>query len=106
VRDDFLKFQQLGAQVVVIARHDEERVRTYWQEHHLPFPGIPDPDAKLGDLYHQQWSLFKLGLMPALFVVDRDGKIAYAYYSKSMSDIPSNEAVFGVLRELQKKSSE
>jgi len=35
--------------------------------------------------------------MPALFVIDRAGKIVFSYYSKSMKDIPANDIVIGML---------
>jgi peroxiredoxin len=101
MRDDADKFTALGAQIVVVARHDEERVREYWADNRLPFAGIPDPEARLGTLYKQQWHALKLGLMPAMFLVQPDGRLAYVYYSNSMADIPSNKKVLDVLRQLR-----
>ncbi len=97
MRDDYAKFTERNAQIVVVARHDAMKMKSFWLEYKLPFTGIPDPDAKLGNLYHQQKKLLKLGLMPAMFVIGKDGKIAFAYYSNSMSDIPKNEDVLKVL---------
>lgn len=100
MRDDHEKYLSRGARIVAVARHGSEDVKRYWSENRLPFMGVPDPDGRLGDLYRQQWKLLKLGLMPALFVVDRNRKIACACYSVSMSDIPSNETVLGVIDRL------
>ncbi|MCK4466957.1 MAG: hypothetical protein KAU60_01245 [Desulfobacterales bacterium] len=52
---------------------------------------------KVANLYKQQWKLAKLGLMPALFVINREGEIVFSYYSKNMKDIPANDVVIGVL---------
>lgn len=48
----------------------------------------------------QEVKPLKLGRMPALLIIDKEGIIRYAYYSDSMSDIPENEVVFEVLKNL------
>jgi len=93
MRDDHEKFTAAGATIVAVARHTPEQMREYWTENKLPYIGVPDLKAELGELYKQQWKALKLGLMPAMFVVDAKGKIAFAHYSKGMSDIPSNQTV-------------
>ena len=37
--------------------------------------------------------------MPALFVIDRQGLVAYARYGSSMMDIPDNRDILEVLRQ-------
>ncbi len=59
--------------------------------------GVPDADGKLANLYGQEWKIVKLGRMPALFVIDRQGALAFAQYGKSMSDIPENNEMLKVL---------
>jgi peroxiredoxin Q/BCP len=66
----------------------------------MPFTGLSDVGSKIADLYSQEVNLLKLGRMPALFVIDRDGRVVYSHHGSSMSDIPSNEEVLGVLRGL------
>ena len=100
MRKDHDAFTEAGATIVVAARHDADKMRAYWTDHKLPYVGVPDPDARLGKLYDQQSKLLKLGLMPALFVIDQSGAIAYAHYSKSMSDIPANATVLAQIRAL------
>jgi len=97
MKKDFAEFAAYDAQIVVVVRDKKEKVAEYWQENELPYFGVPDPDATLGNLYGQQWKALKLGLMPANFVVDRQGRIAFAHYSSGMSDIPSNESVLKIL---------
>jgi len=102
MRDSIDHFHSMDARVVVVARHDAAQMRAFWKEHKLPFIGIPDPQGTIGKQYGQQWKPLRLGLMPALFIVDRDGLIAQAHYSKGMSDIPSNEDLFSDLRQLKR----
>ena len=76
----------------------------YWQEHNLPFPGLPDPDKRVSSIYKQEVNLFKLGRMPLNAVVDRTGHIRYIHYGYSMSDIPDNETLLQVIDELNASS--
>jgi peroxiredoxin Q/BCP len=97
MKKDYNKFVAKKASVVVVTPHDAEKTLNYFSKNNLPFYGIPDPEGKVADLYKQQWKLFKLGLMPALFVIDRAGKIVFSYYSKNMKDIPDNDTVISLL---------
>ncbi len=54
-------------------------------------------DHKIANLYKQHWKLTKLGLMPALFVINMAGKIVFSYYSKSMKDILANDLIIRFL---------
>lgn len=48
----------------------------------------------------QEVKTLKFGRMPALLVIDKQGIIKYAYYSDSMDDIPENEELFEVLKNI------
>lgn len=97
MKKDYSKFVAKNASIVVVAPHDVEKTSKYFSKNKLPFYGIPDPDHKLAELYRQQWKLTKLGLMPALFIIGKKGKIVFSYYSKNMKDIPANDLVIGLL---------
>jgi peroxiredoxin len=94
---DYESFEELGTRIVVFTRHDEERMRKYWEESKFPFGGVSDPAGEIGKLYGQQYKLLKMGLLPAQFVIDRQGKIIFVRYGSSMSDIPDNEDILHVL---------
>ncbi len=66
------------------------------------FPIYYDNNKEVVKKLHQEFKIRKLGRMPALFIVDKEGIIQYAYYSDSMSDIPKNKALFEVLEKLNK----
>jgi len=97
MKKDYSKFVAKNASIVVVAPHDIEKTSKYFSKNKLPFYGIPDPDHKLAELYKQEWKLTKLGLMPALFIIGKTGKIVFSYYSKNMKDIPANDLVIGLL---------
>lgn len=97
---DFHKFRDRKTQIAVIAPHGAKKVKGYWGKENLPFIGIPDPEGTLGRLYDQEWNLIKLGRMPALFIIDQKGSIAFAQYAKNMADIPENTELFQILKGL------
>jgi len=97
MKQDHETFLQREAAVTVIARHTKSEVEEYWRKHALPFDGVPDPDRRIGELYGQEWKALKLGLMPALSVIDRNRRVAFVHYGSSMADIPSNETVLAIL---------
>ncbi len=97
MKKDFEKFASRNAVIVVVAPHDAEKVAEYWKKEELPMIGVPDEDEKLAGLYGQEWKLLRLGRMPALFVIDRNGAVAFARYGTGMSDIPENSEILKVL---------
>lgn len=73
----------------------------YWAKNNIPYIGLPDLRSRVAERYEQEVNLFKMGRMPALFVVDRNGVIRFAHYGDLMADIPPNEVVFEVLEQLK-----
>ena len=65
-------------------------VAFYWQRETLPFPGLIDEGNAVAKTYGQEVNLRRLGRMPAVMVVNKEGYIVYAYYGNAMSDIPAN----------------
>ncbi len=71
----------------------------------MPFIGLPDLRSRVANRYYQEVNLFKLGRMPALFVIDRQGVIRFAHYGDSMQDIPPNELVFQVIDQVREEEA-
>ena len=103
LRQDHQEFIKRRAQVIVVGPEDSQAFASYWQEHGLPFIGLPDPKASVLKLYGQEVNLFKLGRMPAQVIVDKKGVVRYAHYGHSMSDIPKNRELLGLLDQLNKE---
>lgn len=97
MKQDIEKFTDRKAKIVIIAPHETEKVKAYWEKENIPYVGIPDPDGKIGKLYGQEWNLIKLGRMPAMFIIDQNGIIAFAQYANNMADIPENRKLFRIL---------
>lgn len=101
LRQDFQEFINRQTQILVISPEDAQAFETYWHEHDLPFIGLPDPKASVLRLYGQEINLFKFGRMPAQVIVDQNGIARFVHYGHSMSDIPENEELFGLLDSLR-----
>lgn len=97
LRQDYGEFVRREAEIVVVAPEKLEAVQDYWRKNEIPFVGLADPDHSVAKLYGQQVRLLKLGRMPALVIIDRQGKVHYQHKGNSMRDIPSNAMVLRIL---------
>ena len=100
LRQDYQQFNNLGAEVVVVGPEDARAFETYWEKERLPFVGLPDPKASVLKLYGQEVNLFKLGRMPAQVLIDKQGVARFVHYGHSMMDIPPNEELLDLIRQL------
>jgi peroxiredoxin len=103
LRQDFEKFSALGVEVLVVGPEDSRAFAKYWADESLPFVGLPDPKASVLRRYGQEVNLFKLGRMPAQVIIDRAGVARFVHYGHSMSDIPENEELLGLLKTLSEE---
>lgn len=99
LRQDYSQFEAKDTVVVAIGPEDKENFAKYWKENDMPFPGIPDPEHRIADLYKQKVNLLKFGRMPAQTIIDKQGVIRYIHYGNSMKDIPDNKDILKLLDE-------
>ena len=81
--------------MVAVAKDDVKSVQEHWAKEKIPYVGVPDPEGKIGNLYHQR---SKLGLMPAVFVIDRQGTLTMAHYGSGMKAIPTVEDILTAVK--------
>jgi len=60
-----------------------------------------DKTKKVAKMLNQEVKLKKLGRMPGLLIIDKQGIVQYAYYGDSMKDIPENEVLFEVINKIK-----
>jgi peroxiredoxin Q/BCP len=104
LRDEYEKFKSRGAEILAVGPSLPVTFRQYWKKEQIPYIGLPDPDHSVARRYRQEVNLFKLGRMPLNCVIDAQGRIRFAHYGRSMSDIPSNEELLHVIDELNAAS--
>jgi peroxiredoxin Q/BCP len=103
LRQDYARFVERGAEVVVVGPDTPGAFQDYWRRENLPFVGLPDPQHSVLKLYGQEVKLFKFGRMPAQVIVDRQGVARYVHYGHDMSDIPPNVEILEILDELNRE---
>ncbi len=96
LRQDYPQFEARDIQIVVVGPENARAFADYWQQHSLPFIGLPDPTHSILKLYGQEVNLFKLGRMPAQVLIDKAGVARFVHYGHSMSDIPKNEEILAL----------
>jgi peroxiredoxin len=100
LREDHDEFTEKGAEILVIGPEGPRRFKQVWDEQRYPFVGFADYRHTVADLYGQEVNLTKLGRMPAMLIVDKQGIIRFAHFGDNMADIPRNEDVLALLDQL------
>ena len=90
----------LQTEILVIGPEGPRRFKQVWEEQGYPFLGFADYKHTVADQYGQQVKLLKLGRMPAMIVVDKQGVIQFVYFGDNMADIPKNDDVLALLQRL------
>jgi peroxiredoxin len=103
LRQDYQQFIDRGVEVIAIGPDKPDEFQRYWTTENLPFIGLSDSKHAVANQYAQEVNLLKLGRMPALFVIDSEGRIRYHHYGHSMSDIPTNEFVLALLDQINQE---
>jgi peroxiredoxin len=106
LRQDYPQFVERNTEIIAIGPEDAPSFTKWWHEHQMPFTGIPDPQHVISKLYSQEFKIFKGGRMPALTVIDKDGKIRFMHYGDSMSDIPQDPEILSLLDSMNKESGQ
>ena len=104
LRQDYQKFIERNAEVIAVGPESLKAFADFWHKEKMPFIGIPDPRHAIAKLYGQKIDILKLGRMPALVVIDKNGKTRFQHYGEDMSDIPSNKEILSLLDELNQET--
>lgn len=97
MRQDYQRFVERGAEVIAVGPDLAEAFRRYWERERLPFVGLSDSRRQVLRLYRQRFNVLKLGRMPSVLVIDREGSVRYRHDGSGMEDIPENNTIFAVL---------
>jgi peroxiredoxin len=104
LREDYDRFVEKDAEILVIGPEGPRRFKQVWDEQEYPFVGFSDYKHTAANLYEQEVKLLKLGRMPAMLVVDQKGIIQFAHFGDNMADIPRNEDVLVLLDRLNREA--
>lgn len=100
-RDDILRLEELGVQVLGASLDDRDSHAEFADKHGLPFPLLSDAGGTVAASYG---SLRNLGIMKMArrhtFIIDPEGRIAKIYRKVSPKD--HSEQIVSDLKELQR----
>ena len=95
------EFAKFDAEIIAILTDKVKNAKKMEEKYAKgKIPIYYDSEKKVGKMLKQEWAVTKLGRMPALLVVDKQGLVKYAYYSDSMKDIPTNQEVLEFLESM------
>jgi len=118
------QFKKAGVEIIVALQSDPAVVRENTDKNNIPITILCDPEGKIFDLYgvyagsffryitpgvvkkalKARKQGFKHGAnegkelqLPAVFLVDGDKAVQYAYYGKNVGDVPDNSTLLKAL---------
>jgi len=101
----YREFVRRNARVIVVGPEDAQTFSKWWLGHRMPFIGIHDPEHKVANLYGQEFNILKLGRMPEVVVVDKDGNLRLKHKGKFIGDILSNKKILALLDEINEEEN-
>ncbi len=97
--DDYLYFRGLDTEVLAISPDRVEEALNTSTLHKIPFKLLSDPSNKVIDEYGVRGA-FDYGAEASVFIIDMAGKVRYKYIGKVPQDIPSNEVLLKIIRNM------
>ncbi|MBS7248969.1 MAG: redoxin domain-containing protein [Candidatus Freyarchaeota archaeon] len=97
--DDFDQLNTALYPITVDKLENAKKLETKYAKRKYPI--YYDQEQKVTKLLKQEIILRKLGRMPALLIIDKQGTIQYAYYGDSMHDIPKTQEILETIKKLE-----
>jgi peroxiredoxin len=79
LRRRYTEIQERGVEVLALAPGDVDQTGAFAAARELPFPCLADPSLEVYRCYEVESRLLSLGQRPALYAVDREGILRYAF---------------------------
>ena len=97
--DDYLYFRGLDTEVIAISPDRVDEALNTRTLHKIPFKLLSDSDNTVIDEYGVRGA-FDYGAEASVFIIDKAGKVRYKYIGKVPQDIPSNEVLLKIIRNM------
>jgi peroxiredoxin len=99
LRHDYDKFSALNAEILVLVPNGPFMIKRYLKNNPMPYPILTDKGSQVAAQYFQVKRFFLIGT-PTVFLVNQQGKIAYAHYADSVIEEPDSQEPFAVLAKM------
>ena len=97
LRQHYDEFVKRDTEILAIGPDGATAFKLFWATNKMPFIGLADPGHSIAEQYEQEVSLWKMGRMPALMIVDKKGHIRFEHYAENMRDYPTLEEMLEAL---------
>ena len=97
MQSNYSAFRAANAEIVAVAYMDQARAQSIAQSVQPGYPILADAAHLVSDAYGV-YNLLGDGLTtPAIFVIDRTGRVVWSYISKDTSDRPASAVILSHL---------
>jgi peroxiredoxin Q/BCP len=90
---DLAKFEEKNAQVLAIAVQDQANARNAANSIRGTYPILADPDHSIADAFGVYNLLGDGVATPAVFIIDKSGRIVWSYIGQNINDRPNNQTI-------------
>jgi peroxiredoxin Q/BCP len=87
------QFEQKNAQILAVAVQDQAGAQQAAAETGAAYPILADPDHRMTEAYGVFNTQGDNVATPAVFIIDKNGQIAWSYIGQGVSDRPSNQTI-------------
>ncbi len=98
MRERYDEIRGKGVEVLALAPGSLEETGAFAAARGIPFPLLADPEHDVYRAYQVESRLLSLGQRPALYAIDRDGIVRYAYVGGSPDDRPVVDRILQEVR--------
>jgi len=91
------RFNNAEAQVIAVAVQDQAGAQATVDATHVSFPVLADPQHQVADAYGVYNLLGDGVATPAVFIIDKAGRIVWSYVGQNINDRPSNQTILANL---------
>lgn len=100
LRHNHQKFVSHNTEVVVLVPNGPRMIHKYRSEHNIPYLILSDKGSIVAGQYMQIKRFFKIGT-PTVILVNREGRVIYTHYAKSVIEEPDINEPLKILATLK-----
>lgn len=97
MRGRYSEIRERGVEILAFAPGTVEQTGAFAAARDLPFPCLSDPEFEVFRAYDVESRLLSLGQRPALYAVDREGIVRYAFVGTQQWQVGDTDEALAAL---------
>lgn len=97
MRERYDEIRDKGVEVLALAPGSLEQTGAFAAAHRIPFPLLADPQLEVYRTYQVESRLLSLGQRAALYAIDRDGLVRYAFLGAQQWQLGNTDQALAAL---------